>query len=699
LQNEAANEAEMYDQMVCWCETNEKEKKKAIADAEATDKELSAEIEERAAKFGEQSTQIQILKDQISEDTASLKQATSIREAEAAKFYEANKDLIQSITNVKNAIQILGKHNSFVQLDAPVLSSMREVLKDLAFKAQLLQAGQTEGRHTQAGASFLAMSKDGTSVGDSLLSVFESGHDEASGAIPLEFAQRLLAQKAKVSAAFLQSATAPSGGSYAPQSSAIFGILTTMKEEFEGNLGQEQKDEEKAAADFAAMSAAKSQQIAVGKEKLDATEGANADNQKALSDAKENLELTREQRSSDVKFLANLQDTCMGLDKQWAARSKTRSMETQAVSEALNIITADDSMDLLRNTAGSFLQVDAESQMRVRRNMAVASLRKAAASPAFEADDLLAAWHGRGAQGQKVSMLGAAGGPRMQLSTLAVSMSLDSFTKIKEMMDKMVADLKVEQSEEVKFKTYCGKEFDANEKSNYEKTEQKEDLEANIASLTKLIKKLSSEIAAANGQIADTETAILKASQVREGENSEFQTTVADQRATQDILNKALGKLQAFYKSAKGGALLQAAQEPPVKFNKMKSNAGASPVIGMIQQIIEDSKALEAEAVAGETEAQATYEKFVADSNAVIQSLSDSVAAKTKASAGAREDVEQAKSDLDSTNGELESLALTAEDLHGECDWTLKNFSARQAARLAEIEAIGQAKAILSGTQ
>ena len=39
---------------VCWCETNEKEKKKAIADAEATDKELSAEIEERAAKFGEQ---------------------------------------------------------------------------------------------------------------------------------------------------------------------------------------------------------------------------------------------------------------------------------------------------------------------------------------------------------------------------------------------------------------------------------------------------------------------------------------------------------------------------------------------------------------------------------------------------------------------------------------------------------------------
>merc|ERR1719261_1482087 len=123
-----------------------------------------------------------------------------------------------------------------------------------------------------------------------------------------------------------------------------------MKEEFEANLSQEQKDEAKAAADFEATSKAKSEQIATGKEKLDATEGANADNQKALSDAKENLELTREQRSKDVEFLQNLQTTCMDLDQQWATRSKTRSMETQAVSEALKIITADDSMDLLRNT-------------------------------------------------------------------------------------------------------------------------------------------------------------------------------------------------------------------------------------------------------------------------------------------------------------------------------------------------------------
>ena len=94
-------------------------------------------------------------------------------------------------------------------------------------------------------------------------------------------------------------------------------------------------------------------------------------------------------------------------------------------------------------------------------------------------------------------MLGVTSGPRMQLSTLAVSVSLDSFTKIKEAMDKMVADLKKEQEEEVKFKTYCGKELDLNEKTTYEKTEQKEDLEDLIAKLAKLIKKLGDSTAPA----------------------------------------------------------------------------------------------------------------------------------------------------------------------------------------------------------
>merc|ERR1719305_119186 len=135
--------------------------------------------------------------------------------------------------------------------------------------------------------------------------------------------------------------------------------------------------------------------------------------------------------------------------------------------------------------------------MAMRRSKAVASLRKAAEDPFFATEDLMNAWHSRSAPALSVG-----GSPRTQLSTLAVTTSLDSFTKIKQAMDKMTADLKEEQSSEVKFKAHCDKEFDATDKETFRKNEEKDDLQNEIDRLAKLMEKLSNEIAAASKQIA-----------------------------------------------------------------------------------------------------------------------------------------------------------------------------------------------------
>merc|ERR1719240_646895 len=186
--------------------------------------------------------------------------------------------------------------------------------------------------------------------------------------------------------------------------------------------------------------------------------------------------------------------------------------------------------------------------MRAMRVRVSTQLNKAA-MPDFDADDLLAAWHSRGSSSVMTS-------PRARLSTLAVSVQLDSFAKVKKAMDDMVAELKVEQKEEVEFKSYCEAEMDKNEKATFKKTDEKEDLEGKLEDLANKIKTLEEEIAAAKKQIADTELAIKKASEAREGENAEFQTIVADQRATQAILKKALKKLESFYKKAAAAAAL-----------------------------------------------------------------------------------------------------------------------------------------------
>merc|ERR1719218_360026 len=68
----------------------------------------------------------------------------------------------------------------------------------------------------------------------------------------------------------------------------------------------------------------------------------------------------------------------------------------------------------------------------------------------------------------------------------------------------------------------------------------------------------------------------------RVAENKAFQDAVADQRATQALLEKVQVRLAKFY--TEGGALVQAKTAhkqpaPPVQIVEYKKNGGASPVI------------------------------------------------------------------------------------------------------------------------
>merc|ERR1719235_733235 len=257
-------------------------------------------------------------------------------------------------------------------------------------------------------------------------------------------------------------------------------------------------------------------------------------------------------------------------------------------------------------------------------------------------------------------------------------------------MDQMIAELKEEQVDEVKLKKYCTAQLNENAQTTLAKTQEKEDLERKMEQLQTLQARLTKEIEEAKATISTTETEIKKASETREKENAEFQTTIADQRATQSILQKVLKKLSAVYGKK---TLIQksARQTPPGGgFKPMKKNAGGSPVIGMIEQIIEES-------VAAEKEVQEGYETFVKNGNDLIAELETNIVDKEKAHATADEELIQAGTDHGSTVGELEDLAEVKANLHDECDFVLKNFDIRQKARLQEIEAIQEAKAILSG--
>merc|ERR1719433_1622582 len=133
-----------------------------------------------------------------------------------------------------------------------------------------------------------------------------------------------------------------------------------------------------------------------------------------------------------------------------------------------------------------------------------------------------------------------------------------------------------------------------------------------------------------------------------------------DQRAVQNILAKAVKRMREVFK--KKEAFIQ--QEPPVQFQPYKENAGASPVIGLMEQIIEDSKAVEKDAMSAEQEAQKAYAQVVVDSESSIKDLNALIDEKTKAKASVESELAETEASKDNTETELEGLAEAAADLH-----------------------------------
>merc|ERR1719316_728392 len=196
------------------------------------------------------------------------------------------------------------------------------------------------------------------------------------------------------------------------------------------------------------------------------------------------------------------------------------------------------------------------------------------------------------------------------------------------------------------------------------------DLTTKINDLASSIDTLEKEIAALKKEILETTIELQRSAELRVKQNKEYQSAIADQKATQSILKKALDRLGKFYAEqfvqlkAKHRHTKQepgaAAPPPPQGFSEYKSNQGAGSVMTMIEGIIKDASDLEAEAVKGEQDAQSGYESFVAESFASIEAAQRAVTNKIEEKATA------------------EDLAKTKADLHLSCDFVMENFDARE---------------------
>jgi len=626
LEKESEEDEELYETMTCWCETNDREKTKAIADAEARIDDLGVKIEELTAKSGKLGVEIKNLEKEVAKNQGALDKATEIRMKELSEFNDEEKDLLGSISGLKSALEVLGKHNAASLLQIPNHAVLAKTVDDAMKSHQEILTG-----------------------------VFTKTEKKAV-------------------TAFIQNAAQPSSdGSYAPASGQIFGILEQMKETFETNLADSQKGEMNKQNSYDQVKAAKNAEIQAGQNQIDKKTEELAHTDEANAQAKVDLKDTKATLSADEEFLMMLKKLCSKVDAEYESRTKERNMEMEACSKALAVLTSDDAHDMFTKTF-NFLQTASKSS---RRSNAAAVLKKAADKTHNQA-----------------------------LSALAMTVRLDAFEKVKKAISDMVAALTQEKADEIKHKDFCVEEFNQNQLATEKKTRQKEELDASIDDLNMNIKQLTADLESLASQISEMKVQMKRAGEDREKENKEFQMTVADQRATQKLLQAALEILKGFYDKKnttfdKVGLLQKSKQDPPpmTGFKDYSKNKQSGGVQGMIQTIIDDAKAMENEAIVAEEDAQKGYENFVKDSNGSIDDKTKETIEKTEEKAKADETLVEDTESKDNAVDELADLSSANGELHASCDFVMKNFEIRQSSRDEEIEALKQATAILSGAK
>merc|ERR1719493_448259 len=332
---------------------------------------------------------------------------------------------------------------------------------------------------------------------------------------------------------------------------------------------------------------------------------------------------------------------------------------------------------------------------------------------------------------------------KLELLALALEGKKVGFEKVIKMIDDMVATLKVEQKDDDAKKEYCAEELDLADDKKKGLEHAVADLETAIEGLNGAIAKLGEEIAALTAGIKELDTMVAEATEQRKEENEDFKELMASDTAAKELMKFAKNRLNKFYNpklykappktelsredrivenmsgtaaptEAPGGiagtgiAVLAevsshdqdevAPPPPPETFGAyQKKSEDSMGVMAMVDLLIADLDKEMTEAETTEKDAQTDYEAAMKDAADKRTADSKLLGEKESIKAESEADLEAKTEAKAAASAELMSTMKYISSLHMECDWLMKYFEVRKEARASEIDALGKAKAVLSG--
>jgi len=416
----------------------------------------------------------------------------------------------------------------------------------------------------------------------------------------------------------------------------------------------------------------------------------------------------------DQAFLKDMEANCKTKADEWAVIVQTRSQELLALADTIKVLNDDDALELFKKAlpGASAALVQVKVSAVTARASALAAIRSAHS-------------------------------PQLDFIALAIQGKKIGFAKVITMIVEMVATLKTEQLDDDHKKEYCAKQFDMADDKKKQLERSVSDLETAIDEAKDGIATSKSEIEALSKSITALDKSVTESTQQRQEEHEDFSGLMASDSAAKEILGFAKNRLNKFYNPklykapparvlsdedratlAAGGTLapeaaaggiagtgvtvlsqikehnqdVVAPPPPPAAPGAYKKKSGESGgVIAMIDLLVKDLDKEMTVAKTEEKDSQADYETMMSDSAAKRADDSKTLADKQGTLADLQASLETSTENKASTTKELGATQMYIQSLHAECDWLLKYFDVRAEARASEIDALGKAKAVLSG--
>jgi len=656
MQKQVTDEGEkaedLYEKFMCYCKTSGGDLSASISAAETKIPQLGSSLEAAQAKKQQLEEDLKDHQADRSSAKQAMAEATSIRGKDKATYDKSLADNTANLAALNKAITAIsaGMAGSFMQTGAAgvlrtLISSQREMLND--DRQELL--------------SFL------------------SGEQS---------------------------------GSYAPASGEIVGILKQMVDEMDKDQQSLITEEQASVKGYEGLMAAKTKEVAALTKSVELKLGKVADLGVEISTMKNDLGDTSESLSEDKKFVADLEKNCADKTAIHEAEKQVRSEEIVALADTIKILNDDDALELFKKTLPSA----SSSLLQVQQTGF--STRSQARSIVVQAQ--------------------ARGGKHMDFILLALRGKKIGFEKIIKLIDDLVVTLKSDQADDDHKKEYCGIQLDTADDKKKELEHSIDDLETVIEQTKEGIATLAEEINALKAGIAALDKAVAEATEQRKAESTAHKELMTSNAAAKELLVFAKNRLNKFYNpklykaaparelssedriyenqggeiptEAPGGiantgitAFVQVREDgapappPATAAAYVKKSQGSAGVMSMMDLLVQDLDKEMTESETEEKDAQADYEKGMADAAEKRRQDSKSLTDKEAAKAEMNGSLERSQDDKKSTGKELMGTMKYIQSLHAECDWLIQYFGVRKQARADEIDSLEKAKAVLSG--